>query len=42
VCRPGSCWTVQFREVGGSPNSLYIAEMIRGPGRGPWRTIEDV
>lgn len=23
-------------------NSLYKAELIRGPGQGPWRTIEDV
>jgi putative transposase len=23
-------------------NSLYKAELIRGPGQGPWRTVEDV
>jgi len=25
-----------------STNSLYKAELIRGPDQGPWRTIEDV
>ena len=25
-----------------STNSLYKAELIRGPNRGPWKTIEDV
>jgi len=25
-----------------SANSLYKAELIRGPNRGPWKTIEDV
>ena len=25
-----------------SVNSLYKAELIRGPGQGPWHTIEDV
>ena len=23
-------------------NNLYKSELIRGPGQGPWRTIEDV
>jgi putative transposase len=23
-------------------NGLYKTELIRGPGQGPWRTIEDV
>jgi putative transposase len=23
-------------------NGLYKAELIRGPGKGPWRTVEDV
>ena len=25
-----------------SVNNLYKAELIRGPGQGPWRTVEDV
>ena len=28
--------------LGESTNSLYKAELIRGPDQGPWRTIEDV
>ncbi len=23
-------------------NALYKTELIRGPGQGPWRTVEDV
>lgn len=23
-------------------NGLYKSELIRGPGQGPWRTVEDV
>ncbi len=25
-----------------STNSLYKAELIRGPDQGPWRTVDDV
>jgi putative transposase len=25
-----------------SVNALYKTELIRGPGRGPWRSVEDV
>lgn len=38
----GSVGDVPDNALAESINALYKTELVRGPGRGPWRTIDDL